>query len=343
MKEISIIIPVYNIEKYVSRCLDSCLSQSMENIEVIVVNDGSIDSSCQIISQYKKTYPNIVVIDQINRGLSAARNVGMQYATGKYIWFVDGDDYIDKESIEIILNYLRIENDIDVIVIGRFEEYKNKTIPVPHKVVFSRFKTGVEYFISSVDNETFRTNVWDKIIKRSLIEEHSLKFVEGLLYEDMFFVLQLFMFAGKVLVVPHYLYHYIHYNSNSITRQIREKDLDVLIFVEKAISFIDHNHFEVNRNCIEFQNLIFTWVSSCLLNKYVALSFVSKDAKIIVDTVIKNEYFRNSALYCSHDKKVSIRKIFFSRLLLLSPFIYRVALVVVLKIRFLLRTINFIV
>ena len=113
MKKISIIVPIYNIEKYLPRCLDSILAQTYKNLEVILVDDGSVDNSGMIADKYARNDQRINVIHQVNKGVSAARNAGLDLATGDYIGFVDGDDYIEKDMYErLLFNAIKYKADI---------------------------------------------------------------------------------------------------------------------------------------------------------------------------------------------------------------------------------------
>lgn len=115
MKKLSIIIPVYNVEKYVGRCLESCLDQDLpkDEYEIIVVNDGTQDNSVQVIEKYIKPENNVTLIHRENGGLSAARNTGLKHAQGEYVWFVDSDDWIEKDSLSKLIQYIK-KYDLDV-------------------------------------------------------------------------------------------------------------------------------------------------------------------------------------------------------------------------------------
>ena len=117
MKKISIIVPIYNIEKYLPRCLDSILAQTYKNLEVILVDDGSVDNSGMIADKYARNDQRIIVIHQVNKGVSAARNAGLDLATGDYIGFVDGDDYIEPDMYEILMRIID-EQQVDIAHCG---------------------------------------------------------------------------------------------------------------------------------------------------------------------------------------------------------------------------------
>ena len=331
---ISIIIPVYNVEDYLERCLDSIIHQSYKNIEIIVINDGSTDSSLKILEKYALKNSRIIIVNQENKGLSGARNIGVEKAIGDYIWFVDGDDFIDNDACERLISFVEKENqDLDILVFGKKDEYlNNKSISLPKKICQKKYLSGQEYFKENIRNGNYRTNVCDKWVRRKLITDNNLTFVNGKLYEDMLFSLKMFMYAANTLVVPIYPYHYVHYNPNSITTLIRRKDLDVLFFVDEAYSFLRCNHFDISEKSLEFNILIFNWVSATLLNKYVGLSFKHKDAMYIFNKVIANIPF-NESVYCCSRNNCGLRKRFFACILRLSPFVYRIILYLALKIQ----------
>lgn len=335
--KLSIIVPVYNVALYLDRCLHSIEPLIQRGHEIIIVNDGSTDNSKHIIDKYCSKYPEIIYIYQENQGLSAARNSGLKYASGNYIWFIDSDDYLDLYNYFILEDAISSNNDI--IVFGRVEVYKEGNISVPTKLTKTKYRTGIEYFCENIQKGTFRTNVWDKIISSKLIKDYDLRFENGLLYEDMLFSLMMFMYAENVEVLPIFPYHYICNNNSSITKQIREKDLDVLIFVEKANAFMKSQKSSFNDNAWEFQLLIFNWVSSCLLNKYVYLSFNDDKARKIFDEAIRNEYFRKSIAFCLKHK-VGFRRRFFAYLLTYSTTLYKIVLLLSLQVQKVLRIIK---
>lgn len=330
---ISLIIPIYNVELYLSRCLKSIEFVISLGYEIILVNDGSTDSSQNIINSFLSKHNSIIYVYQNNKGLSSARNTGLKYATGEYVWFIDSDDFIDEIEFIKIINEFNIDKDVpDVVVFGRVEEYSSYAIRIPQRLRRTDYSSGYDYFIESINNGNLRTNAWDKIFRKSLIDNYNIEFIEGLLYEDMLFCLTIFMYSGKVSVIPSYPYHYIHYNSSSITKQVRKKDLDVITFIEMAFKFINDGNFPLTTNSREFKLLIFKWVSSCIMNKYAYLSLYNTEAKYIINNVLNNKLFIDSVEYCSRNK-VGLKHLLFSKLLLFSPFIYKITLQIALKIQ----------
>lgn len=131
--KISIIIPIYNAEKYLEKCLDSIVKQTYKNIEIICVNDGSKDNSINILSRYNKMDNRIVLINKENNGLSSARNIGLASATGEFVMFVDSDDWIDIDTCEKCLKIMN-KYSVDVVMFSYVREYENKSNP---KIIFN--------------------------------------------------------------------------------------------------------------------------------------------------------------------------------------------------------------
>lgn len=326
---ISIILPVYNVDRYLARCLHSIQPYVDVGHQIIIVNDGSTDNSQGIIDAFCLSNPNVISVRQDNKGLSAARNKGLQYATGSYVWFIDSDDYVS--DITCNLQSLLVSSP-DILVFGRVEEYNTWEVQIPRNIEDVCYDVGKEYLKASVANSTFRTNVWDKIFKKSLLDTNDLTFVEGMLYEDMLFSVCAFIQAQRVLVTRLYPYHYIHYNSCSITKTIRQKDIDVLGFIRLLDDFMARQSSEFNNTTKEYHKLIFNWVSSCLLNKYSWMSLYDHRAQGIFLQTMSDPIFKRSVEYCSMNN-VGLRQKIFATLLLKTPTLYKVVLHVALHLQ----------
>ena len=216
MPKISVIIPVYNTEKYLKTCLDSIVNQTYQDLEIIIVNDGSTDNSQKIVDKYIKEYPSKVkCIIKENGGLSSARNCGLEKATGKYISFVDSDDYIDVKLFEKLLPY--IEKDIDLIkfkLIKVNEEHKElEKINGP---VFEEVR-GEEGFNLLVYNDVLLEPACIYLYKKSLLEVNKFRFSENTYHEDFGLVPIILLSAKNMVSVDYYGYYYVQAN-NSITR-----------------------------------------------------------------------------------------------------------------------------
>lgn len=209
---LSIIIPVYNVEEYVGQCLKSVLddsSDSMERIEVIVLDDGSIDGSLSIVRSFQDRFSNIIVIDQENQGLSQARMNGLARAHGDYVWFVDSDDWLKPGALDSILQIIDKNRGIDVCMLPTYRTNKSAD---DYTLVAPLLARGIDVLF----NYNFPVySVYRYIIRRSLFENKSLFFPKGLLHEDEYFGRVLLASAESVYVGTESVYSH-RMRSNSI-------------------------------------------------------------------------------------------------------------------------------
>lgn len=202
---LSIIIPVYNVERYIHQCVKSVINQSFTTIEIILVNDGSTDSSGALCDEFLVLDQRIKVIHQKNAGLSAARNTGLANANGQYVWFVDSDDWIDEKAVSI-LNACANTSNCDVIAFShvRYNEDENSYTNV--------FYQKEQLFLNGNDfiNSTpfFFTSACTNIYSVSFLKKHDFKFKVGQLYEDDYFNLSIFNTLTSVIMLPDALYFY---------------------------------------------------------------------------------------------------------------------------------------
>lgn len=251
---VSLIIPVYNVKNYLRKALSSVQRQTLKNIEVIIVNDGSTDGSLNIINEFAEKNDNFIVIDQENRGLSDARNTGLNISKGKYIAFMDSDDYIEPKFLETLYN-AAIKNDADIVCCN-FNFYfpeKNLKIFMPITSIpgtFSNTKAlkklildcGVRYF------------AWNKMTRRSLFFDNNIRFY-NMYFEDIATSPRLFYHANKIVLLGKALYNYTNRKSSILNT----------VNVDKIIDFIRslgvmRNFFENQGDYEKYKNRI--WVYS---------------------------------------------------------------------------------
>lgn len=234
---ISIIIPVYNVEKYLPKCLDSVISQTYKHLEIIIIDDGSTDSSGFICDDYALRDNRIIVIHQPNRGLSAARNSGLDIAKGVYVMFVDSDDYVEPSFCEKPLR-IAIKEHVDIVSFGYFR-IGNKTTKVKktNKPRTVQASEAIKQLITMED--VVHGFVWNKFYKRTLFEH--VRFSVGRTFEDQGVNYLLFHFAERVFISDETLYHYCqrddsiskaYYSPKSILDRF-ELWYDRLIFIQK--------------------------------------------------------------------------------------------------------------
>lgn len=214
--KVSIIVPVYNVEAYLERCLDSLVNQTLEDIEIIVVNDGTPDNSQEIIDKYVKEYPNKVFgYIKENGGLSDARNYGMQYAKGEFIAFVDSDDYVRTDMYEKLYNKA-VEEDSEIVVCGYF-----KVNAVNNSMASAQLGNLQLYGGTIHDHPEIIENnapyAWNKLVKRDVFERTKIDFPKGYIYEDICTMYPILASANKISKVDEELYYYIVERKGSIT------------------------------------------------------------------------------------------------------------------------------
>ena len=230
MKKVSVIVPVYNMEKYLEKCMDSLVNQTLEDIEIIAINDGSKDNSLKILKAYEKKYPKKVkIIDQENGGISVARNNGLDIATGQYIGFVDSDDYVKLDMFEKLYN--KIEKTKSDIVVCDFEEYHMLDNSFKYIYVVQKIKKSNLYDdVSIINNIDYAP--WNKLYKRDLFK--NIRFPKNIKYEDLNTILKTFMLASKISTVNESLYLYRITDSGE-TRTLNKKVSDILIILQDII------------------------------------------------------------------------------------------------------------
>lgn len=209
---VSIIVPCYNVAAYLDQCMESLTGQSMEDIEIICVNDGSSDHTAEILRGWRNRDGRVRIIDQKNSGVSVARNSGMEAAVGEYIGFVDPDDMVERNMFQRLFT-AAAEKDADVAVCGYHEFCDCGDVDMPESG-----ESPSAGFFPEEKAEQFRRGtpwsrcagtVWNKLIRRKLLEENGLRFVPGLRQgEDLYFCLMLLTFAPRLLTIPDRLYHY---------------------------------------------------------------------------------------------------------------------------------------
>ena len=206
MAKVSIIVPVYNVEKYLKKCLDSLINQTLKDIEIICINDGSTDKSLEILEAYKNRDSRIILLNQENSGQSVARNRGIEIAKGEYLGFVDPDDWIDLDFFEK-LYYSATSNDADIAVGGiiRVTGIKKKKFLNFEKETLTD-NANLKFELCDVPEKSYVTN---KIYKTQKLKEINLKFEEGRIFEDCIFTPQALFYLGKIVTVPNIYYYYL--------------------------------------------------------------------------------------------------------------------------------------
>ena len=232
MDKISIIIPVYNVENFLEKCLDSVINQTYKNLEIICVNDGSKDNSLKILNEYAKKDERICVVNKKNGGLSSARNAGLDIASGKYCYFLDSDDWIELNTIELLVEKMTT-NDVDVVVHGIknicYDEQSRQIVQDCENWLNSFNKEQGVFFVPLEINEKIPCVAWNKLYKMEIINKYNCRFPEGLINEDEAFIWTYMIHCDKYYYLDLLLYNYLR-RSDSIMgkKDTTIKVLDIL-------------------------------------------------------------------------------------------------------------------
>lgn len=229
--KISVIVPVYNVEKYLRRCLDSILNQTFDDFELILVNDGSKDQSLFICNEYSVSDSRIKFINQANQGSSVARNTGLDVSSGDYIIHIDSDDWLELNMLELLYN-AAVKTDADIVAcnICRDDGAGNRQD--------CRFAYSVEREKQLHISEGLSTAVWNKLVRRSLYLENEIRFVPGItMWEDLVVTTRLRFHSRKTVIISDVLYHYFNAPRESICNALRGKYPESKL---RVVDFLDN-------------------------------------------------------------------------------------------------------
>ena len=275
--KVSVIIPVWNVEKYIAKCLDSLLNQTLKEIEIIVVNDGSPDNSQKIIDKYVKKYPNKVKsFIKENGGQGSARNYGLDMANGEYISFIDSDDWIDKDALEKMYNLAKKKNS-DIVICDMVDHYIDHTI----------------YHNCTKYNSVFEVtpSACNKIFKKSIIGDF--RFLSKLWYEDFNFTTKILFNTTKISTLSEGLYHCNCGHVSTMCNNNSQKNLDIITVIDDIIEYLNKDN-KYDKNIVSY--LIFDHILITTINRVSIQK--SNNKKEVINKLIK---------YC-HDNISDYRK-----------------------------------
>ena len=257
--KVSVIVPVYNVRDYLSKCLDSLVNQTLKEIEIIVVNDGSPDDSQKIIDKYQKKYKNIIALKKKNGGLSSARNYGLKHATGDYITFVDSDDWVNLDMYEKM--YLKArEKDYDVVACDI-----NYIYPDHEEKIYTDPKDDTD------NNKELFINLYPtvctKIFKRELFTKNNLEFKSNVWYEDVEMMYRMLPYINSFGVVHESLYQYLQ-REKSITATVSSKIYDYIHNMNGIVDYYKDNKlyskYEKELEYAYVRYIYATFIKTCL-------------------------------------------------------------------------------
>lgn len=272
--KISFIVPVYNVEKYLRQCLDSLINQTYQNIEIIAVNDGSTDSSFQILKEYASIDERIRILNQKNQGLSMARNTGLENVRGEYVLFVDSDDYVSLNMAQRIAETIVHHPQLDIITFSRTVFYSDTAKTVDDLYLsLENSMVGDEFLKIAMNEKKLVAAVGQKAFSYSFLQRNRIRFIPQILYEDFSFTVHSFVCAKQIISIPDILYFYRRNNTESITNKISPHDTDVLKtleYIQKIL--IDTKHEDILETNI-WQIYTFKWCANATFFKYPKIAF----------------------------------------------------------------------
>lgn len=269
MTKLSIIVPVYNVEKYLPKCLESLIKQTLKDIEIICVNDGSMDNSLAILKEFASKDSRIRIIDNQHQGVAKTRNTGIEQSTGEYIGFVDSDDYIDIDFFEKLYNSATKSNsDIAIASILKHKNFFNI-----YNAKYTKEETAItiqDKIKLCEDKKHFFFYAWNKIYHSGFIKENNIKFSEGQIYEDVMFAIKALYYSNKIISVYGTKYHYIEHE-NSLTKykdKTGEKEQDLVKAYSELQEFCNSKNIEIPERLNYYTKENFGFILNFYKGKY---------------------------------------------------------------------------
>ena len=300
MKKLSIIIAVYNIEKYLDKCLNSVISQKGNDIEILIVDDGSVDNSLNICKKYQKKDKRIVIIHQENSGLSSSRNTGIENAKGEYLWFIDGDDYISNGSVNTIRKYL---DKYDIVC---FNYYSIRNDKIVSKSSFKEYDTIQDKYILNAPT------VWNKVIKKDIVVKE--RFPEKCSYNDIYIIPTFVRYTNKIIFIDEYLYNYV-YRTNSLSNKRNVNMNDCLYCLDHVYEKINSLYPEAIECYYIDRLLVINYLKDVNYHRKYNYKEANKLLKSKFPKYYKNKYYNNNFFRKIYIRLVYINAIFIVKLI----------------------------
>lgn len=261
-KTVSLIIPVYNVRDYLRKCLDSVAAQTYKMLEVIIVNDGSPDDSLEIILEYTAKYSHFSCYTIENRGLGGARNYGLEHATGDYVLFLDSDDYIAPNCVEVLVTAAE-KTGSDMVIANCYDVREDGSVLLAYKNQYRNATTSLTQEPEILFN---RVSAWGKLYKRKLLE--GLSYVSRVWYEDMRLTPKLYLRAEKITYVDDSLFCYVQREGSIMNNRNYRRNLEVIEAFEDLLGYFrEQGVYEAYKDALEF-----------LVIEHVAVSAIARVA-----------------------------------------------------------------
>lgn len=344
MPKVSVIVPIYNVEKYLARCMDSLLHQTLKDIEIIMVDDESPDNCPTLCDNYAKLDPRIKVIHKKNGGLGYARNSGLDVATGEYVAFVDSDDFTSVEAYETLYKVAKEQN-ADIVYAGFTMQNSDgtecKCFMLNHvwegKEIITFLKSMI--FDTKPDIDTIWMSVWNGLYKRDLIERNKIRFLSEreFLSEDILFHTMLIPLCKKVVCIPQTFYHYC-YNGTSLTHSsfnVRKIGCNIRLFEKLSKIAEDYSLPEIQKEIsLFFEN----YTRGIILRGIILSDMTMKEKRKLCNTVYEYEGWKTVHDYLK-DKHIPKQErlglfLITNRLFLLNVLLFKIYYIVLGKSKY---------
>ncbi len=320
--KISVVVPVYNVEKYLRECLESLVNQTFKDIEIICVNNGSTDNSLEILEEYAKKDSRIIVINQENRGPSGSRNRGLECVRGEYLAFVDSDDYMDLDFYEKLYKSAK-ETDADIaatkVKFFKDGEYIEKNIINKHT-----YRMGKDILETPDDKIYFVrvANLWNKIYKTELINKNNIRFVNGITFEDTHFSFLAIALAKKISIISDTSYIYRLRETSILSRAFySDYVFDICKIFNKLRNHVAELvesgslHIDYKKMCDFYMlKVLYEWNNS-VVDKYKE-SFKAAAIDELKSIDVENNKYINAKFRRRYNKLMGIQESFFKKLLI---------------------------
>lgn len=286
---VSVIVPIYNAEKYLNRCIESIINQIYTKIEIILVNDGSTDKTKDICNTYKLLDNRIKVINQKNMGVSKARNRGIIESTGKYILFLDSDDWLERNAVQILHDSI-IEGNYDLVIAGIILDFTDQSkdsinISLKNKT-YNTSREYLEDFPKYRQCGIFGYSV-NKIYKSEIIKKNNIFFDEYTFAEDLFYMFNILRYFDRIKIINNLLYHYVHNNPTSLSKSKRDELKTMNLIYDKTVEFLlSMDVYTVNE-------------------KYISNGYIESLSNYILNYVFKEKGKINTIRYLYKQKKIN--------------------------------------
>lgn len=302
---VSVIVPMYKVEKYIGKCIESILQQSYKNLEIICVDDASPDNCAAVCQRAADKDARVVLVEkERNEGLAEARNTGLKFASGKYVMFIDSDDWIMKDMVEVLVREQK-KSSADIVQCG-YVKVRNELMEIRLPVTKrEELLTGKEailrmYTTSHIQPDVEFTVVWDKLYTKEILSE--IRFTKGKLFEDQFFTYRCFDCSKRIAVIPEKLYCYRD-NNNSITRSRYS-----IRFQDELDAHLEQIHYFKKKDRELYLIILKKLIPLCINHFHRARHYEDAEAKKKAKTICRNIalQYLNNPLVDKKDKRALI-------------------------------------